>query len=82
MPKIVERWLLFKYVGREFTPLSKPFTTKEQAETAMRSDHAAPNRLRSRSPLALHALNPIRPTRSSATSETFFAIRRDILAVE
>jgi len=32
MPKIVERWLLFKYVGREFTPLSKPFTTKEQAE--------------------------------------------------
>jgi hypothetical protein len=55
MPKIVERWLLFKYVGREFTPLSKPFATKEQAETAMRSDHAAPNRLRSRSPLALHA---------------------------
>jgi hypothetical protein len=34
MPKIVERWLLFKYVGREFTPLSKPFATKEQAETA------------------------------------------------
>jgi hypothetical protein len=34
MRKIVERWLLFKYVGREFTPLSKPFTTKEQAETA------------------------------------------------
>ena len=34
MPKIVERWLLFKYVGREFTLLSKPFTTKEQAEKA------------------------------------------------
>ena len=34
MPKIVERWLLFKYVGREFTPLSKPFTTKELAEKA------------------------------------------------
>jgi len=34
MPKIVERWLLFKYVGREFTPLSKPFATKEQAEKA------------------------------------------------
>jgi len=34
MPKIVERWLLFKYVGHEFTPLSKPFMTKEQAETA------------------------------------------------
>jgi hypothetical protein len=33
MSKIVERWwLLFKYVGREFTPMSKPFTTKEQAE--------------------------------------------------
>jgi hypothetical protein len=27
-----ERWLLFKYVGREMTPLSKPFKTKEQAE--------------------------------------------------
>jgi hypothetical protein len=27
-----ERWLLFKYVGREMTPLSKSFKTKEQAE--------------------------------------------------
>jgi hypothetical protein len=34
MPKIIERWLLFKYIAGEFTPLSKPFTTKEQAETA------------------------------------------------
>jgi hypothetical protein len=34
MPKIAERWLLFKYVGREFTPLPKPFATKEQAEKA------------------------------------------------
>jgi len=34
MSKIVERWLLFKYVGRELTPLSKPFATKEQAEKA------------------------------------------------
>jgi len=34
MPKIIERWLLFKYVGNEFTPLSKPFKTKEQAEKA------------------------------------------------
>jgi len=34
MPKIIERWLLFKYVGIEFTPLSKPFKTKEQAEKA------------------------------------------------
>jgi hypothetical protein len=34
MPKIIERWLLFKYVGGEFTPLSKPFKTKGQAENA------------------------------------------------
>jgi len=34
MPKIAERWLLFKYVGREFTPLSKPLKTKAQAEKA------------------------------------------------
>ena len=34
MSKIVERWLLFKYVGLEFTPISKPFKTKEQAEKA------------------------------------------------
>ena len=32
--KIIERWLLYKYVGGEFTPLSKPFKTKEQAEWA------------------------------------------------
>jgi hypothetical protein len=34
MPKIIEHWLLFKYVGGEFTPLSKPFKTKELAEGA------------------------------------------------
>ena len=34
MPRIVERWLLFTYIGGEFTPLSKPFTTKERAEKA------------------------------------------------
>jgi hypothetical protein len=34
MAKIVEQWLLFKYVGGQFTPLSKPFKTKEQAEKA------------------------------------------------
>jgi hypothetical protein len=33
-PKITERWLLFKYVGREFTPLWKPLKTKAQAEKA------------------------------------------------
>jgi len=32
MPRIVERWLLFKYVGGEFTPLSKPLKKKAQAE--------------------------------------------------
>jgi hypothetical protein len=32
--KIIERWLLFKYVEGQFTPLSKPFKTKAQAEDA------------------------------------------------
>jgi hypothetical protein len=32
--KIIERWLLFTYVGGQFTPLSKPFKTKDQAEKA------------------------------------------------
>jgi hypothetical protein len=32
MPKTVEKWLLFKYVDGEFTPLSKPFKTKQLAE--------------------------------------------------
>jgi len=34
MPRIVERWLLFKYVAGEFTPMSKPLRTKERAEKA------------------------------------------------
>jgi hypothetical protein len=34
MPKIIEQWLLFKYISGEFTPLSKPFKTKDQAEKA------------------------------------------------
>jgi hypothetical protein len=34
MPKITERWLLFKYVSGEFTPLSKPLKTKARAEKA------------------------------------------------
>jgi hypothetical protein len=34
MSKAVEQWLLFKYVGLEFTPLAKPFKTREQAEKA------------------------------------------------
>jgi hypothetical protein len=32
--KNIERWLLFRYVEGEFTPLSKPFKTKDQAEKA------------------------------------------------
>jgi hypothetical protein len=34
MPKTIEQWLLYKYIDGEFTPLSKPFKTKEQAEKA------------------------------------------------
>ena len=34
MSKIVERWLLFEYVGRELTMLSRPVETKKQAEKA------------------------------------------------
>jgi hypothetical protein len=34
MPKIVEQWLLFRYIDGQFTPLSKPFKTREQAEKA------------------------------------------------
>jgi hypothetical protein len=34
MPKIIERWLLFKHVDGQVTPQSKPFKTKEQAELA------------------------------------------------
>jgi hypothetical protein len=32
--KIIEQWLLYNYVGGEFTPLSKPFKSKAQAEEA------------------------------------------------
>jgi hypothetical protein len=34
MPGTIVQWLLFKYVGGEFTPLSKPFKSKERAERA------------------------------------------------
>jgi hypothetical protein len=34
MTKIIEHWLLFKYIKGEFTPLSKPFKTKAAAEKA------------------------------------------------
>jgi hypothetical protein len=34
MTKIDEKWLIYKYVGLEFTPLSKPFKTRKQAEKA------------------------------------------------
>jgi hypothetical protein len=32
--KIIEQWLLFKYIEGQFTPLSKPFKTKDRAEKA------------------------------------------------
>ena len=32
--RIIEQWLLFKYIDGEFTPLSKPFKTKAAAEKA------------------------------------------------
>jgi hypothetical protein len=32
MPKTSEKWLLFTYVNGEFTPLSKPFKTKQLAK--------------------------------------------------
>jgi hypothetical protein len=34
MRKIVEQWLLFKYIEGQFAPLSKPFKTKAAAEKA------------------------------------------------
>jgi hypothetical protein len=34
MATTIEQWLLFKYVGGEFTQQSKPFKTKAQAEKA------------------------------------------------
>jgi hypothetical protein len=45
MSKIVERWLLFEYEGRELTPLSKPFKTKKEAE---KEREKYPERLRKR----------------------------------
>jgi hypothetical protein len=38
MPKTTEKWLLFKYIDGEFTPLSKPLKTKQLAEK-MRSKY-------------------------------------------
>jgi hypothetical protein len=32
--KLIAQWLLFKYIEGQFTPLSKPFKTKDQAEKA------------------------------------------------
>jgi hypothetical protein len=34
MAKTIEKWLLFKYIDGNFTPLSKPFKTKQLAEKA------------------------------------------------
>jgi hypothetical protein len=43
MSKIIKQWLLFEQVGLEFTPLSKPFKTREQAE---KTREKYPERLR------------------------------------
>jgi hypothetical protein len=32
MPKKIEKWILFEYIGLELTPVSKPFKSKELAE--------------------------------------------------
>jgi hypothetical protein len=50
MGKTTEQWLLFKYVDLEFTPLSRPFKTREQAEKAREK---YPGRLRKRIGLAV-----------------------------
>jgi hypothetical protein len=34
MAKTNERWLLYRFVGGEFTPLSKPLKTRKLAEKA------------------------------------------------
>jgi hypothetical protein len=34
MSETLEQWLLFKYVGGQLTPLSKPFKSKKQTEKA------------------------------------------------
>jgi hypothetical protein len=37
MTKIDEKWLLYKYVGLEFTPLSKPFKTRNKQRRRVRN---------------------------------------------
>lgn len=34
MPRATKQWLLFKYIEGEFTPLSRPYKTRMQAEKA------------------------------------------------
>jgi len=34
MPKPTAQWLLYKYIEGEFTPFSKPFKSRKQAEEA------------------------------------------------
>jgi hypothetical protein len=41
MPKITERWLLFKYVGPEFTPLSKPLNLEAPQDESTSGEGAA-----------------------------------------
>jgi hypothetical protein len=51
MPKIIEQWLLFQYVGGVFTPLSKPFKSRKLAEKAR---HKYPERERKRIGLGMY----------------------------
>ena len=37
MSKIVEQWLLFKYVGLEFAPLSNPFKRENKRRRSVRN---------------------------------------------
>ena len=32
MPKKIEKWFVFEYIGLELTPVSRPFKSKELAE--------------------------------------------------
>jgi hypothetical protein len=43
LSKIVEQWLLFEYVGLEFTPLSKPFKRRNRRRKRVKK---YPERLR------------------------------------
>lgn len=41
MAKTIEQWLLFKYIGGQIAPLSKPFKTKLQQALKRKASGAA-----------------------------------------